>query len=79
MSTDDPEIAAVARQFSAEVIERPDALSGDSASSESALLHALDFLRRSEGYEPDLLIFLQCTSPLTAAGRYRRCDRGAGT
>ena len=30
------------------------------------MLHALDFLRHSESYEPDILIFLQCTSPLTA-------------
>ena len=66
VSTDNPEIAAVARCFGAEVIDRPDALSGDSASSESALLHAVDFLWQSEGYEPDILVFLQCTSPLTA-------------
>jgi YrbI family 3-deoxy-D-manno-octulosonate 8-phosphate phosphatase len=67
VSTDDAEIASVAHRFGAEVIERPDSLSGDSASSELALLHALDFLRRSEGYEPDVLVFLQCTSPLTAS------------
>ena len=66
MSTNDPEIASTARRFGAEVVERPESLSGDSASSESALLHALDFLGRSEGYEPDILVFLQCTSPLTA-------------
>jgi YrbI family 3-deoxy-D-manno-octulosonate 8-phosphate phosphatase len=66
VSTDDLEIASVARRFGAEVIERPEAISGDSASSESALLHALDLLKRSEGYEPDILVFLQCTSPLTA-------------
>ena len=29
-------------------------------------MHTLDFFRRSEGYEPDILVFLQCTSPLTA-------------
>jgi YrbI family 3-deoxy-D-manno-octulosonate 8-phosphate phosphatase len=66
VSTDDLEIASVAQRFGAEVIERPEVISGDSASSESALLHALDFLKRSEGYEPDILVFLQCTSPLTA-------------
>ncbi|RUL87166.1 acylneuraminate cytidylyltransferase [Tautonia sociabilis] len=66
VSTDDPEIAAVALRFGAEVVDRPAELSGDSASSESALLHTLDVLRGREGYEPDLLAFLQCTSPLTA-------------
>ena len=67
VSTDDAEIAAVARRFGAEVVDRPESISGDAASSESALLHALDSLERSEGYEPDIVVFLQCTSPLTAS------------
>jgi len=67
VSTDDAEIAAVARQYGAEVIWRPAEISGDTASSESALLHALEHLRQSEGYQPDVLVFLQCTSPLTLA------------
>jgi N-acylneuraminate cytidylyltransferase len=65
VSTDDPEIGAVARQYGAEVIWRPLEISGDTATSESALLHALEYLQRSEGYAPDLIVFLQCTSPLT--------------
>jgi len=67
VSTDDAEIGAVAQQYGAEVVWRPEEISGDSASSESALLHVLDTLRQTEGYEPDLLAFLQCTSPLTLA------------
>lgn len=67
VSTDDAEIAAVARQYHADVVWRPAEISGDNASSELALLHTLDALRRDEGYEPDLLVFLQCTSPLTLA------------
>lgn len=64
VSTDDPEIAEVARQHGAEVIPRPAELSGDQCSSESALSHALGVLRDQEGYEPDLIVFLQPTSPL---------------
>jgi N-acylneuraminate cytidylyltransferase len=67
VSTDDAEIAEVAGRFGAVVVWRPAELSGDSASSESALLHVLEHLRMTEGYEPDLLVFLQCTSPLTLA------------
>jgi len=67
VSTDDPEIAEVSRQFGAGVIERPAEISGDSASSESALLHALSWLEQSQQYQPDLVLFLQCTSPLTSA------------
>jgi len=67
VSTDDAEIASVAREYGGEVILRPKEISDDGASSESALLHALAFLQKSEGYEPDVLVFLQCTSPLTLA------------
>ncbi len=65
VSTDDSEIAAVSEQYGAEVIRRPVEISGDAASSESALLHSLEHLQQTQGYQPDLLAFLQCTSPLT--------------
>jgi N-acylneuraminate cytidylyltransferase len=64
VSTDDDRIASVAKAHGAEVVRRPEDISGDTATSESALLHALDALHRSEGYEPDLVVFLQATSPL---------------
>jgi YrbI family 3-deoxy-D-manno-octulosonate 8-phosphate phosphatase len=67
VSTDDPGIGAVAEQYGVEVVWRPKEISGDEASSELALLHALDELQRTEAYEPDLVAFLQCTSPLTLA------------
>ena len=65
VSTDDAEIAAVSKQFGAEVVMRPAEISGDAASSESALLHVLDVMVQNESYKPDILVFLQCTSPLT--------------
>lgn len=64
VSTDDAEIGAVAQQYGAEVVWRPEAISGDKASSESALVHVLDDLMQRENYAPDLVVFLQCTSPL---------------
>ncbi|MCC6355451.1 MAG: acylneuraminate cytidylyltransferase family protein [Verrucomicrobiae bacterium] len=63
VSTDDDEIAAAAIAAGAEVVRRPAEISGDAASSESALLHALSALEAAEGYRPDILAFLQCTSP----------------
>jgi len=65
VSTDDPEIAAVSKQYGAEVVLRPIEISGDLASSEAALLHTLDYLKKNEGSDPEILVFLQCTSPLT--------------
>ena len=64
VSTDSPEIAAVALRYGAEVIERPPALSSASSPSEKALLHALES-SALEGYPPDApVVFLQATSPL---------------
>jgi YrbI family 3-deoxy-D-manno-octulosonate 8-phosphate phosphatase len=64
VSTDDAEIAGVARGCGAEVIMRPPEISGDTASSESALQHVVKTLEMAEGYRPDLIAFLQCSSPL---------------
>ena len=43
---------------------RPPELSGDEATSESALLHALDERLASGMGDPELVVFLQCTSPV---------------
>ncbi len=64
VSTDDDEIARVASRFGAVIIRRPEYLAGHTASSESALLHALDVLQAS-GVSPTHLVMLQCTSPFT--------------
>lgn len=64
VSTDGDQIAQVARDYGAEVITRPAEISGDTATSESALLHALYTLHETEAYDPDLIVFLQCTSPI---------------
>lgn len=63
VSTDDDEIANVAREAGAEIIIRPAAISNDTASSESVILHALDLLRETEGYAPDVVSLVQATSP----------------
>jgi N-acylneuraminate cytidylyltransferase len=65
VSTDGNDIAAISKEFGAEVIMRPAEISGDLASSESALLHVLQSLQEREEYSPEVVAFLQCTSPLT--------------
>ncbi|POF34342.1 acylneuraminate cytidylyltransferase [Roseibium marinum] len=67
VSTDDPGIAQVSKAAGAEVIIRPDDLSNSTASSESALLHALEWLGQSGQAVPEYLVFLQCTSPFICA------------
>lgn len=65
VSTDDPEIKAVARCYGAKVIDRPDELASDISSSEDALIHALKTIDSNSGELPERFVFLQCTSPLT--------------
>ncbi len=64
VSTDDDEIAAISARHGAEVVRRPPELASDRASSESALLHVLDHRRTSGLDDPDIVVFLQCTSPV---------------
>ena len=80
VTTDDADIAAVAAEWGAEVVERPAELSGDAATSESALLHALDALD-ARRVDVAVVAFLQATSPfidveaLTAAVQLVRSRR----
>ncbi|MFH1760332.1 MAG: acylneuraminate cytidylyltransferase family protein [bacterium] len=67
VSTDSKKIVKTALKWKAEVVRRPSEISTSTASSESALLHVLDYLWNTEGYKPDIIVFLQCTSPLTSA------------
>lgn len=71
VSTDDARIATAARAAGAAVIDRPADLAGDTATSEAALLHALDVLA-AEGVEPEVLVFLQATSPFIEPGPLSR-------
>ena len=66
VSTDDADIANIARKCNAISIPRPEKLSNDSASSEHALIHAIQELEK-QGPIEDIIAFLQCTSPFTTS------------
>jgi CMP-N-acetylneuraminic acid synthetase len=61
VSTDDTDIAAISRGYNLPVRLRPEEISGDLASSESAVLDVLD----GDWGSPDTVLMLQPTSPLT--------------
>ncbi|MDK1472717.1 acylneuraminate cytidylyltransferase [Streptomyces sp. 549] len=63
VSTDDPAIAAAASGAGAGVVERPPAIAGDTATSEAAVLHAMDTHRERHGTDADVVLLVQCTSP----------------
>jgi len=64
VTTDNTEISSVSQDYGAEVIDRPAELSCSTASSESALLHALNWLESRGDAVPEIVVFLQATSPL---------------
>ena len=63
VSTDDVRIMTAAGAAGAQVVRRPADIAGDTSSSESAVLHVLDELARTEGTDPDVVVLVQCTSP----------------
>ncbi|MDA5140633.1 N-acylneuraminate cytidylyltransferase [Streptomyces sp. AD681] len=66
VSTDDHAIAAAAREAGAEVVLRPAAIAGDTATSEAAVLHAMDTHEALHGAAVDAVLLVQCTSPFLA-------------
>jgi CMP-N,N'-diacetyllegionaminic acid synthase len=68
LSTDGADIAAEARKWGAEVpFVRPAEISTDSASTELAMIHAVEALGK-DGYRPDFVVLLQPTSPIRRKG-----------
>ncbi|BCT77061.1 acylneuraminate cytidylyltransferase [Sinomonas cyclohexanicum] len=72
VSTDDSEIADVARAAGADVpFLRPAELAQDTTATEPVVRHAIDF-RTSQGRRPDAVMLLQATSPLRFPGTLDR-------
>jgi N-acylneuraminate cytidylyltransferase len=65
VSTDDAEIAEVARTYGAEVpFQRPAEAATDTATDFQVFQHALRWLRDEEGYSPELVVHLRPTGPV---------------
>jgi CMP-N,N'-diacetyllegionaminic acid synthase len=70
VSTDCPEIAKVAKEYGAEVpFLRPDSISGDTATTESAMLHCCDYLEERNEL-PELFLLVQATSPIRSKDQF---------
>lgn len=64
VSTDDKEIKRVSEDYDVEVIDRPYIFATDEASTIDVLLHGINHLANHLNYKPDIIVLLQCTSPL---------------
>ncbi len=69
VSTDDEEIADVARRFGAETpFLRPAEFAQDTTPDLPVFQHALQWLEEQEGYRPDVVVQLRPTSPIRPPG-----------
>ena len=66
VSSDGDDILSVANRLGVNAIKRPTNLSGDTATSESGWLHAIEVIE-SQGYEIDRVVGIQGTSPIREA------------
>ncbi|MFN3882490.1 MAG: cytidylyltransferase domain-containing protein [Nitrincola lacisaponensis] len=72
VSTDDDEIKTIANEYGAEVIDRPQLLSGDTASEIDAWRHAIRNLQE-RGEKFDIFLSLPATSPLRNCSDISAC------
>ena len=69
VSTDDGEIASIAREYSAETpFLRPVELAQDKTTDLPVFEHALQWLEENEGYLPEIVVQLRPTSPIRPRG-----------
>ncbi len=64
VSSEDKEILSIAQKHGAEAIKRPSHLATDNASFEPLIFQVMEYLKKKDGYIPDILVYLQPTSPL---------------
>ena len=67
--TEDPEIARIAREYGAEVLNRPPQLATDTTPTLEVLQHVLSKITA------DIVVLLQPTSPIRSSGLIDRCIR----
>jgi len=64
VSTDDQAIKKISLNYGAEVpFLRPKKYSLDGSTSEDSISHCLKWLKINENYNPDYVVYLQCTEP----------------
>lgn len=77
VSTDNQEIAKVARDWGAETpFERPAELSHDTATPEPCLKHAVDWLEENENYKTDIVVYMQITDIFRPRGIVEKVVNG---
>ena len=73
VSTEDDEIASVALQYGAKVIDRPGKLAEDHVWTQDVLSHALEWSENKSGNEFDVLVRVQANSPQVTSEKIDEC------
>lgn len=68
VSTDDPEIATVSKEFGTDVIMRPDDLALDTSPIDDALRHSVRSFEKEEGFRCNIAVLLQANVPVRKKG-----------
>jgi len=69
ISSDSDEILEIAKNYGANTIKRPEEISGDTAKSEDAIIHAISIL----GADQEMIIMLEPTAPLRKVDDIDNC------
>ncbi len=73
VSTEDAEIAEIAKNAGAVVIDRPAELAEDSSPMPPVFEHALQWVEQNEGIKPEYVFLLHPTSPFRTGSDIRKC------
>ncbi len=68
VSTENRDIASVAKQFKVEVVDRPSELALDSSPIEDSLRHAVEYLKKEDNYQADIVVQMQANVPIRKEG-----------
>lgn len=58
ISTDDDKIINIAKKYNYKIIKRPDDLAKPDSQHIDAIKHAINFIYKTEGYKPDILVVI---------------------
>jgi N-acylneuraminate cytidylyltransferase/CMP-N,N'-diacetyllegionaminic acid synthase len=69
VSTECRKIARISSKAGVEIVDRPKNLAKDSSAIEDSLRHAVEYLRRLDGYLPEIVVMLQANVPIRKKGQ----------
>lgn len=73
VSSENDEILTLASRLGCETIKRPDELATDQAASPPCVMHAIEYLQSHHGFDTDIAVLLQPTTPFRTSQTIDGC------